>query len=134
MPRVREIAAPLLGTHLAPRQHRPTARQMPITAPPPIEDEAHIRAHEEGFGPLFEQHDIQPFPMRQRKYQLMYSELRNELARHGVLGLPEPANAVKSPGWLRANMARGCPQGNQGYALLIAAQIPHSQPTGFGGR
>ena len=120
---VREIAAPLLGTHLALRQHRPAARLVHIAAPPPIEDEAHIRAHAEGFGPLFEQHGIKPFAMRQRIYQLMYSELGNELARHGVLSLPAPANALTPSGGLRADMARGCLHGNQGYAELLAAQI-----------
>ena len=108
----------------------PAARLMHITAPPPIEDEAHIRANAEGFGPLFEQHDIKPFPMRQPTHQLMYSELSNELAQHGVLCLPVPANPLKSSGGLRAEMALGCLHGNQGYAELLALQIT----PGFGGR
>jgi len=120
---VREIAAPLLATHLALRQHRPRARLVHVAAPPPIEDEAHILANAEGFAPLFAQHGVKPFAMRQRVYRLMLEALGRELAAHGIASLSAPAGALTPAGGLKADFARGCLHGNQRYAELLAQQM-----------
>lgn len=120
---VREIAQPLLTTHLALRQQFPQARIVHLPAPPPIEDEAHIRAHAEGFGPLFEAHGVKPFAMRLRVYRLMYAELNRQLAEHGILSLAPPPESLTPAGGLRADCARGCLHGNTRYAQGLATQI-----------
>lgn len=118
-----EVARPLLTTHLALRQQFRTARLVHLPAPPPIEDEAHIRANAEGFGPLFAQHGVKPFALRQRFYRLMYAGLNRQLAAHGILSLPPPPGSLTPAGGLRADHARGCLHGNTFYAQGLAAQI-----------
>jgi hypothetical protein len=118
-----DVARPLLTTHLALRQQFPRARIVHLPAPPPIEDEAHIRAHAEGFGPLFAQYGVKPFAMRLRFYQLMYGELNRQLAEHGIASLPAPPGSLTPAGGLKADHARGCLHGNQLYAQGLAAQI-----------
>jgi hypothetical protein len=120
---LRGVAEPLLATHLTLRQQFPAARIVHVCPPPPIEDEAHIRANAEGFGALFAAHGVKPFAMRLRMYRLMYAELNAQLARHGVFSLSAPADALTPAGGLRAELARGCLHGNQAYAQLLAAQI-----------
>jgi len=118
-----EVAQPLLTTHLALRQQFPRTRLVHIPAPPPIQDEAHIRANAEGFGPLFAQHGVKPFAMRLRFYRLMCAGLNRRLAAHGILSLGPPPGALTPAGGLKADFARGCLHGNQAYAELLAAQI-----------
>jgi hypothetical protein len=118
-----EVAQPLLTTHLALRQQFPRARLVHLPAPPPIEDEAHIRANAEGFGPLFAQHGVKPFGMRQRFYRLMYAGLNRQLAAHGILSLGAPPGSLTPAGGLRAEHARGCLHGNAWYAQGLAQQI-----------
>lgn len=120
---LRDVAQPLFTTHLALRQQFPRARIVHLPAPPPIEDEAHIRANAEGFGPLFAAHGVKPFAMRLRAYRLMYAELNRQLAEHGMASLPPPPEALTPSGGLRADFARGCLHGNQRYAQGLAAQI-----------
>lgn len=120
---VHEVARPLLTTHLALRRQFPGARVVHLPAPPPIEDEAHIRAHAEGFGPLFAAHGVKPFAMRQRFYRLMYAELNRQLAGHGILSLAPPPGSLTAAGGLKADHARGCLHGNEGYAQGLAIQI-----------
>ena len=120
---VRDIAHPLLTTHLALRQQFPRARIVHLPAPPPIEDEAHILANAEGFAPLFAQHGVKPFAMRLRVYRLMYEELNRQLAEHGVASLAPPPNSLTPAGGLKAEHARGCLHGNTLYAQGLAAQI-----------
>lgn len=120
---VREIAQPLLTTHLALRQQFPQARIVHLPAPPPIEGDAHILANAEGFGPLFAQFGIKPFAMRLRIYRLMYAELNRQLAQHGIASLPPPPGSLTPAGGLRADHARGCLHGNERYAQGLAAQI-----------
>ncbi len=118
-----DVARPLLTTHLALRQQFPRARLVHLPAPPPIEDEAHIRANAEGFGPLFAQHGVKPFAMRLRFYQLMVRELNRQLAAHGILSLAPPPESLTQAGGLKAEHARGCLHGNEWYAQGLAAQI-----------
>lgn len=120
---VNDIARPLLTTHLALRCQFPAARIVHVPAPPPVEDEAHILANAEGFGPLFAQHGVKPFAMRRRIYRLMYAELGRQLAEHGIASLAPPAGALTPAGGLRADFARGCLHGNERYAELLAGQI-----------
>jgi hypothetical protein len=120
---VAEVARPLLTTHLALRQQFPRARLVHLQAPPPIEDEAHIRAHAEGFGPLFAQHGVKPFAMRLRFYRLMYEELNRQLAAHGILSLAPPPDSLTPAGGLKAAHARGCLHGNECYAQGLSTQI-----------
>lgn len=119
----REVAQPLLTTHLALRQQFPRARIVHLPAPPPIQDEAYIRANAESFGPLFAQHGVKPFAMRKRFYDLMYAELNRQLAEHGVASLAPPPGSLTADGGLKADHARGCLHGNQLYAQGLAAQI-----------
>jgi hypothetical protein len=112
----RSVAEPLLTTHLALRQQFQHARIVHLPAPPPIEDEAHIRANAEGFGPLFAQHGIKPFAMRLRFYKLMYAELNRQLAAHGIASLAPPPGSLTTAGGLKAEHARGCLHGNILYA------------------
>ena len=119
----REIAQPLLTTHLALRQQFPRARIVHLPAPPPIEDEAHILANAEGFAPLFAQHGVKPFTMRLRVYRLMYAELNRQLAEHGIVSLAPPPGSLTAAGGLKADHARGCLHGNTLYAQGLAAQI-----------
>jgi hypothetical protein len=118
-----EVARPLLTTHLALRQQFRAAHIVHLPAPPPIEDEAHIRAHAEGFGPLFAQHGVKPFAMRQRFYRLMYAGLNHQLAAHGIRSLPPPPGSLTAAGGLKAEHARGCLHGNTWYAQGLAEQI-----------
>lgn len=118
-----EVARPLLTTHLALRQQFRSARLVHLPAPPPIEDEAHIRANAEGFGPLFAQLGIKPFAMRRRFYRLMYAGLNRQLAAHGILSLGPPPGSLTPAGGLKAEHARGCLHGNEWYAQGLAAQI-----------
>lgn len=118
-----EVARPLLTTHLALRQQFRAARIVHIPAPPPIEDEAHIRANAEGFAPLFALHGIKPFAMRRRFYQLMYAGLNRQLAAHGILSLAPPPGSLTPAGGLKAEHARGCLHGNEWYAQGLAQQI-----------
>lgn len=117
------VAEPLLTTHLALRQQFRGARLVHLPAPPPIEDEAHIRANAEGFGPLFAQFGVKPFAMRQRFYRLMYAGLNRQLAAHGILSLAPPHGSLTASGGLKAEHARGCLHGNTFYAQGLAAQI-----------
>ena len=119
----RDIGQPLFTTHLALRQQFPQARIVHLPAPPPIEDEAHIRANAEGFGPLFTAHGVKPFAMRLRVYRLMYAELDRQLAAHGIASLVPPPDALTPDGGLKADFARGCLHGNERYAELLALQI-----------
>ncbi|HEV6968699.1 hypothetical protein [Roseateles sp.] len=119
----RDVAQPLLTTHLALHRQFPAARIVHLPAPPPIEDEAHIRAHAEGFGALFAQHGVKPFAMRKRFYDLMYAELNRQLGEHGIASLPPPPGSLTPAGGLRADHARGCLHGNQRYAEGLAQQI-----------
>ena len=118
-----DVAQPLLTTNLALRQQFPRARIVHLPAPPPIEDEAHIRANAEGFDPLFALHGVKPFAMRLRFYRLMYGELNRQLAAHGIASLPPPPGSLTPAGALRADHARGCLHGNQLYAQGLAVQI-----------
>jgi hypothetical protein len=118
-----DVARPLLTTHLALRQQFRAAQVVHLPAPPPIEDEAHIRAHAEGFGPLFAQHGVKPFAMRQRFYRLMYAGLNRQLAAHGIRSLPPPPGSLTPAGGLKAEHARGCLHGNTWYAQGLAEQI-----------
>lgn len=118
-----EVARPLLTTHLALRQQFRSARIVHLPAPPPIEDEAHIRANAEGFGPLFAQFGVKPFAQRLRFYQLMYAGLNGQLAAHGVQSLAPPPGSLTPRGGLKAEHARGCLHGNQAYAQGLAQQI-----------
>ncbi|MGQ3055129.1 MAG: hypothetical protein ACT6S0_25345 [Roseateles sp.] len=120
---VRGIAEPLLTTHLALRQQFPQARIVHVPAPPPLQDEAHILANAEGFGPLFAAHGVKPFAMRLRVYRLMYAELARQLAGHGIASLAPPAEALTPAGGLKAECARGCLHGNHLYAQGLAAQM-----------
>jgi hypothetical protein len=120
---VRGIAEPLLTTHLALRQQFPQARIVHLPAPPPIEDEAHILANAEGFGPLFAVHGVKPFAMRLRVYRLMYAELNRQLAEHGIASLAPPPEALTAAGGLKADCARGCLHGNALYAQALAIQM-----------
>lgn len=120
---VRDIAQPLLTTHLALRQHFPRARIVHLPAPPPVEDEAHILANAEGFGPLFAQHGVKPFAMRLRLYRLMYAELNRQLAAHGITSIEPPPDSLTPNGGLKAAHARGCLHGNERYAEGLAIQI-----------
>lgn len=123
---VRQIAAPLLGTHLALKHHFPKARIVHVPAPPPVESEAHIRANAESFGPLFERHGVKPFAMRDRLYGLMYAELNRTLAGYGIESLPLPAAALTPAGGLKAEFARGCLHGNEQYAREMALDMKRS--------
>lgn len=118
-----DVARPLLTTHLALRQQFRSAQVIHLPAPPPIEDKAHIRAHAEGFGPLFAQHGVKPFAMRQRFYRLMYAGLNRQLAAHGIRSLPPPPGSLTPAGGLKAEHARGCLHGNTWYAQGLAEQI-----------
>ncbi|HET7795680.1 MAG TPA: hypothetical protein VFL64_20000 [Rhizobacter sp.] len=120
---VREIAAPLFGTHLALKQHFPKARIVHVPAPPPIESQAHIEANVESFGPLFARHGIKPYAMRQRLYKLMYGTLNRDLAAYGIESLPVPSEALTPAGGLRADWARGCLHGNEHYGAALGQQM-----------
>lgn len=119
----REVARPLLTTHLALRQQFQRVRIVHVPAPPPIQDEGHIRANAEGFGPLFAQHGVKPFAMRLRFYRLMYAELNRQLAEHGIASLAPPPGSLTPDGGLKAGHARGCLHGNTLYAQGLATQI-----------
>lgn len=119
----REVARPLLTTHLALRQQFQRVRIVHVPAPPPIQDEGHIRANAEGFGPLFAQHGVKPFAMRLRFYRLMYAELNRQLAEHGIASLAPPPGSLTPDGGLKAGHALGCLHGNTLYAQGLATQI-----------
>lgn len=123
---VRQIASPLLGTHLALKQHFPRARIVHVPAPPPIESQEHIAANAEGFGPLFARHGIKPFAMRKRLYRLMYDTLNRDLAAYGIESLPIPAEALTARGGLRADWARGCLHGNGRYGAALGTLMKRS--------
>lgn len=123
---VRQISAPLLGTHVALKHHFPRARIVHVPAPPPVESESHIRDNAESFGPLFARHGIKPFAMRRRLYQLMYGDLNQSLAGYGIASLPLPAAALTPAGGLKAEYARGCLHGNEQYAREMALDMKRS--------
>ncbi len=101
----------------------PGARFVHICAPPPIEDEAHLRAHPGPFGPKMHL-GIAPRDLRMKIWELQVEIYEEQAARFGAVFLRPPAEALTADGFLKRAYWHGDPtHANALYGQLVLKQI-----------
>ncbi|MGB0852484.1 MAG: hypothetical protein ACPGVA_05305 [Pikeienuella sp.] len=95
-----------------------------VPPPPPIADEAHIRAHPGGFKAGMEARGISPAPLRLKLWRLYRDILREQVEAAGGQLLDVPPTASDADGFLKNDYWHWHPtQGNFVYGELMIRHI-----------